>query len=85
MIKTFNMMIFLFGIVLIVIGYTHNIKEECIMDKIEYRFIPKNTYNDLLYNNEMTEQVWKDMNHDDYMHNYSSIKAYNENDTQLFN
>ena len=79
MIKTFNMMIFLFGIVLIVIGYTHNIKEECIKDKIEYRFIPKNTYNDLLYNYEMTEQVWKDMN------NYSSIKAYNENDTQLFN
>ena len=84
MIKTFNMMIFLFGIVLIVLGYTHNIKEES-MPKIEYRFIPKNTYDDLLYDNETTETVWKDMNHDDYMHNYSNIKAYNENDTQLFN
>ena len=47
MIKSFNMIIFLFGIILVVIGYTHNIKEEC-HPKIEYRFIPKNTYEKLI-------------------------------------
>jgi len=77
MIRTFNMLLFVFGIILIVIGYTHNIKEEC-HPRIEYRFIPKNTYDDLLYDNENVEQVWKDMKNDDYMHNYSMIKPYNE-------
>jgi predicted membrane protein len=79
MIKSFNMIIFLFGIILVVIGYTHNIKEEC-HPKIEYRFIPKDTYENLLYDNDVTESVWKDMSNDDYMHNYSDIKAYNEDD-----
>jgi hypothetical protein len=77
MIKSLNMLIFVFGICLILIGYTHNIKEVC-QPKIEYRYIPKNTYNDLLYGNGVVESVWKDMSNDDYMHNYSNIKAHNE-------
>lgn len=77
MIKSLNMLIFIFGISLILIGYTHNIKEVC-QPKIEYRFIPKNIYNDILYDNSTMESVWKDMSNDDYMHNYSSIRAANE-------
>lgn len=77
MLKSINLMIFLIGIILIVIGYTHNINEQC-HPKIEYRYIPKNTYDDLLYDNESTEGIWKDMNHDNYNHTYSSIKPYND-------
>ena len=82
MIKSLNMIIFLFGIILIVIGYTYNIKEEC-HPKIEYRFIHKNLYDDLIYGNNVTESVWKDMSNDDYMHNYSHIKPHNDYDNQV--
>ena len=37
----------------------------------------------LLYDNDVTESVWKDMSNDGYMHNYSNIKAYNEDDIVL--
>ena len=68
MLRVFNMMLFVAGIILITIGYTYNIKAECI-PKIEYRYITKNTYDDLLYGNDMVEDVWHDMTNDDYMHN----------------
>lgn len=77
MLKLFNMILFVTGIILITLGYTHNIKSQCI-PRIEYRYITKNTYDDLLYGNDMVEDVWKDMSEDDNMHNYTQIKPHND-------
>ena len=78
MLQITNMLIFVSGIILIVIGYTHNIKEEC-SPKIEYRFIPKNMYDDLSYNsNEKINDLWDDMT-SNTSHKYN-IKPYNEYD-----
>jgi hypothetical protein len=81
MIKTLNMFFFIFGIILIVVGYTHNIKEVC-HPRIEYRFIPKNTYDDLLYDNDNMETIWKDLRAgvegEGVYYNSFNIKPYND-------
>jgi len=71
------MIIFVLGIILITIGYTHNIKEVCY-PKVEYRYIHKNMYDDLIYNSNLKETIWKDMNQDDFKHTYQAIKPSNE-------
>ena len=73
MLKSLNMVVFLFGIILIVIGWCHNIQEEH-PPKIEYRYIHKNLYDDLIYEGGGDEVVWKDM---------SSINPYNEYDNPM--
>lgn len=40
-----------FGIVFITIGYT-KMTLKCPPPRVEYRFIPKNVYEDQIYNNE---------------------------------
>jgi hypothetical protein len=67
MLKSLNMVVFLFGIILIVMGYSYNI-QEVHHPKIEYRYIHKNLYDDLIYSGGGSEIVWDDM---------SSIKPYN--------
>jgi len=60
MLKSLNILIFILGISLIVIGYTHDIKDKCT-PRIEYRYIPKNTYHNLLYNDDIHSGFLADM------------------------
>jgi len=47
MIKSFVLLLFLIGIILIVIGYTKS-KMKCPPPKIEYRFVPRSFYEEQL-------------------------------------
>ena len=53
--KSIVLLIFLIGIILIVIGYTKT-TDKCPPPKIEYRFIPRNFYEEQLQPNNITVQ-----------------------------
>jgi len=51
--------LFALGVIMIVAGYTNQISPQCGSD-IKIRVVPRTVYDDILYNQELTDAVYKD-------------------------
>ena len=51
--------LFALGVIMIVAGYTNQISPQCGRD-IKIRVVPRTVYDDILYNQELTDAVYKD-------------------------
>ena len=55
-----SLILFTLGILMIVAGYTNQISPKCNKD-IDVRIVPRNVYDEILHNRELTDQVYNDM------------------------
>ena len=55
-----SLILFTLGIIMIVSGYTNQIAPKCNQD-IKVRVIPRQVYDEILNNNTLVDEVYKDM------------------------
>jgi hypothetical protein len=53
------LILFTIGIIMIVAGYTNQISPQC-NDDIKVKIVSRNVYDEILYNQELTDQAYKD-------------------------
>ena len=69
--KSLILILFIVGLVLVVIGYTENYKK-CELPKVEYRYIPRNFYEEQVTEHNL-KNVYSDMfNKSDTWHTYAN-------------
>jgi len=51
--------LFTLGVIMIVAGYTNQISPQCGRD-IKIRVVPRTVYDEILYNQELTDAVYRD-------------------------
>ena len=69
--KSLILIIFIVGLVFVVIGYTENYKK-CPLPKIEYRYIPRNFYEEQVTEHNL-KNMYSDMfNKPDTWQNYAN-------------
>jgi len=57
--KSFILILFIIGLCLMILGYTENYKN-CPLPKIEYRYIPRNFYEEQITDNNL-KSLYSDM------------------------
>ena len=55
------MVIFTLGVIMVVAGYTNQISPKC-NDGVNVRIVPRNVYDEILHNQELTDKIYEDMN-----------------------
>tara|TARA_A100000164_G_C21552345_1_gene605670 strand:- start:73 stop:252 length:180 start_codon:yes stop_codon:yes gene_type:complete len=56
-----SLLLFTLGILMIVAGYTNQISPKC-NDGVNVRIVPRNVYDEILHNQELTDKIYEDMN-----------------------
>jgi hypothetical protein len=54
------LILFTIGIIMIVAGYTNQVSPHCNQD-VQIKIVPRNVYDEILNNQEMTDTIYKDM------------------------
>ena len=76
--------LFTLGVIMIVAGYTNQISPQCNQG-VKVKVVSRNVYDEILYNQELTDEVYKDqMDYEKKEYDFYSDKEVNE-DTILIN
>ncbi len=54
------LILFVIGVIMVVAGYTNQVSPHC-NSELKVKIVPRNVYDDILYNQELTEEVYNDM------------------------
>ena len=55
------LILFTLGIIMVVAGYTNQISPKC-NEGVKVKIVPRKIYDEILMNQELTNQVYQDMN-----------------------
>ena len=70
--------LFTLGIIMIVAGYTNQISPQCNQG-VKVKVVSRNVYDEILYNQELTDEVYKDqMDYEKKEYDFYSDKGVNE-------
>jgi hypothetical protein len=54
------LVLFTLGIIMVVAGYTNQVSPHCNSD-LKVKVVPRDVYDEILHNQELTDSVYKDM------------------------
>ena len=54
------LILFVIGVIMVVAGYTNQVSPHC-NSELKVKIVPRNVYDDILYNQELTDEVYNDM------------------------
>jgi hypothetical protein len=54
------LILFTLGVIMVVAGYTNQVSPHC-NTKLKVKVVPRGVYDEILYNQELTESVYNDM------------------------
>lgn len=70
--------LFTLGVIMVVAGYTNQISPQCNQG-VKVKVVSRNVYDEILYNQELTDEVYKDqMDYEKKEYDFYSDKGVNE-------
>ena len=70
--------LFTLGVIMVVAGYTNQISPQCNQG-VKVKVVSRNVYDEILYNQELTDEVYKDqMYYEKKEYDFYSVKGVNE-------
>lgn len=54
------LILFILGVLMVVAGYANQVSPKC-NEELKIKIVPRNIYDEILYNKELTDQIYMDI------------------------